>query len=247
MRIIAHRGASQSAPENTMPAFHLARAQGADALEIDVQPTLDRKVVVFHDWTLNRLCGTSLTVRRTPLAMLASHTVSGEPIPTLDDVLRDADRPDDLVIELKSRVWNDVLVAALTAKAIRRTGALERGRITVSSFNPFCLMTIWRIAPDIPRALLAHRRLALPLRRLWGRRLAGASELHLKHDMVTEELTRWARSTGRTVCGWTVNDGETAQRLVECGVDGLITDAPAAIREAIGSAADVEKPVPQSG
>lgn len=236
VRVIAHRGASAEAPENTLRALALAREQGAHAAEIDVRRTADDRVVVFHDRDLKRLCGARGVMRRLPLEALREHRVAGEPIPTLEELLASEARPAGLVVELKSDRWNDVRIAALAAKAIRKAGAAAGGAIVVSSFNPFCLLTLRRVAPELPRALLAHGHQPLPGRRLWARRAVGASELHLERRMITPTLVRWAHAGGRRVVAWTVNDPAEARALADMGVDGLITDAPAAVTAALDGA-----------
>lgn len=233
MRIIAHRGASARAPENTMAAFALAKRLGADAIEIDARTCAGGEVVVFHDEDLARLAGAAGRVVATPLARLRELRTGGEPIPSLEDVLRSDDRPPGLVIELKSDRWNDVLVAAKTAKALRETHALERGPVVVSSFNPVALVTFRRIMPETPRALLAQRKAARPLRKLWFARPVGAAELHLEAPMIGPRLVARARRARREVVAWTVNEAAEARRLRDMGVAGIITDVPDVIRGAL--------------
>lgn len=228
VRIIAHRGASARAPENTLAAFALARRLGADAAELDARTCASGEAVVFHDETLERLTGAPGRVAATPLARLRELRVRGEPIPTLEEVLRSDDRPPGLVIELKTDRWNDVLVAAKTAKAIRATGALARGPIVVSSFNPIALLTFRRIMPEVPRALLAEADGARPLRNLWFARAVRPVELHLEARMITP-----AHVARGDVVAWTVNDPAEARRLRDLGVKGLISDAPDEIRSTL--------------
>jgi glycerophosphoryl diester phosphodiesterase len=236
MRIIAHRGASAAAPENTLAAFALAREQGADAIELDARTCAGGDVVVFHDETLERLTGAAGRVAATPLARFRELRVRGEPVPTLEEVLRSQDRPPGLVIELKTDRWNDVLVAAKTARALRATGALARGPVVVSSFNPIALITFRRIMPETPRALLAQKRSARPLRKLWFARAVGPAELHLETPLVTPGAVARARRARREVIAWTVNDAAEARRLRTCGASGIITDRPEEMRAALDSA-----------
>jgi glycerophosphoryl diester phosphodiesterase len=170
------------------------------------------------------------------LAELRQLTVGGEPIPTLEEVLKTQDRPEGLLIELKSEMWNDVRVAARTAKVLRETRALDRGAVVASSFNPVCLLTLWRLNPSIPRGLLAHRKGPVFLRRAWFRGLVGASELHMEACLITPRWARAAHRAGRRLVAWTVNDVEEARRLQKLGVDGVITDTPGALRQALALA-----------
>ena len=195
MWIVAHRGASLAAQENTLEAFRLARDEGADAIELDVQPTRDGQLVVFHDWETDRLAGEAGTIRGRTLDEVRRLRSGGLAIPTLEEVvLAASERPEGLIVELKSGGWNDVLVAGLAARVLRRTKALDLGRLVVSSFNPICLLTLRRIAPELPRGLLAHGKLGLPFRRLWSRRIVGASQLHLEGRMQREQRLVQLRS-----------------------------------------------------
>ncbi|MHC4391040.1 MAG: glycerophosphodiester phosphodiesterase, partial [Planctomycetota bacterium] len=194
--IYAHRGASAHAPENTLEAFALAKEHGADGVELDVQVTRDRKLVVFHDDAFEVPGGRKARIREVTFAELRAFE-GGAAIPSLDEVLVSEDRPAELVIELKSRKWSHVSAGPLVAKALRRTGALERGPVVVSSFNPMALLTFRRVAPHVPRAMLAWTGMPFPLRRLWLRSLIAPDELHLEAKMVDAACMRWANASGR--------------------------------------------------
>ena len=227
MRIIAHRGASKAAPENTMAAFALAAKLGAHAIELDARVCGSGEVVVFHDRELARLTGAAGVVAETPLAELRKLRVAGtEPIPTLEEVLRSEARPRGVVVEIKTDHWNEVSVAGKTAELLGRTRADDRGPVVVSSFNPLALRVLRSVASQVPRALLAEKNGARPLRKLWFAPLVGARELHLEAAMIDAPLIARARRAGRFVVAWTVNDAAEGARLEALGVDGLITDVP---------------------
>lgn len=226
MRIIAHRGASVAAPENTQRAFATAKELGAHAIELDARVCGTGEVVVFHDERLDRLAGAPGRVAETPLAELRKLRVRGEPIPTLDEVLRSDDRPPGLVIEIKTDRWNQIGIAAKVAELVRRTDATGRGPLAISSFNPLLLYALKGIAAHIPRALLAHREQPWPLRKLWLARPVQPRELHLEACMIDAALVARARRAGRFVVAWTVNERAEGERLRGMGVDGVITDVP---------------------
>jgi glycerophosphoryl diester phosphodiesterase len=227
MRVIAHRGASAAEPENTLAAFALAKRVGAHAIELDARICGSGEVVVFHDETLERLTGAKGAVAATPLAELRKLRVAGrEAIPTLEEILRSEERPHALVIELKTDRWNDVAVALRTVELLSRTQADARGPITVSSFNPLALRTLRALAPHVPRAMLAARANARPLRNLWFTRPVAPRELHLEACLIDARTIARARRAGRFVVAWTVNDAREGARLAALGVDGLITDVP---------------------
>ncbi len=230
VRIIAHRGASARAPENTLAAFALARRMGAHALELDARACGSGEIVVFHDRDLARLTGARGEVRKTPLAELRKLSVAGtsERIPTLEDVLRSDDRPPGLVIEMKTDRWHDLSIARKVADLVERTRAAEHGPITISSFNPLTLARLRKVAPQLPRALLAEKAGSRPRRNLWFVRPVAPRELHLEWPLISADLIARARRAGRFVVAWTVNDTALGARLEAMGVDGLITDVPEA-------------------
>ncbi len=245
IRIIAHRGASARAPENTLAALALARRLGADEAEVDARLCGTGEVVVFHDAELDRLTGERGLVARAPLARLRALRVLGaEPIPTLEEVLRFPERPPGLVVELKTDRWHGIGVARRVAPLLRETGALERGPVVVSSFNPLALALLRGAAPEIPRALLVEAAAPRPRRDLWFRRLAAPGELHLEASSIDRARVERA---GIPVVAWTVNDPVEARRLQACGVAGIITDAPDTIREALAAAERAEPAEPAPG
>lgn len=228
MRIIAHRGASAAAPENTMAAFALARRMGAHAIELDARICGTGEVVVFHDRDLERLTGVRGVLAETPLSEVRKLRINGtqERIPTLEEVLRSDARPPGLVIELKTDRWNDVVIGPKVAKLIQQTHADATGSIIISCFNPLTLKTLRRVAPHLPRALLAEKDGSRPLRNLWFARTVAPRELHLEWSMITPTTIERARAAGRFVVAWTVNDPTVGANLEDMGVDGLITDMP---------------------
>ena len=238
MRVIAHRGAPQAAPENTLEGFRIAKAMGADGLECDVQLSADNVPVIFHDVGLKRLCGVKGKLGALTLAEIRDLRVLGEGrIPTLEEVLLTDERPAALVLELKAPAIARRSLSEAVARVLAETGAVGRVSVLISSFNPACLIRMAQLLPRVPRGLLTARKLVRPLRRMWARKLVGASELHVEASMVSARLVHVAHSTGREIVAWTVNDVEEAMRLRHLGVDGVITDVPDRIRLAETTAA----------
>ena len=126
MRILGHRGASRDAPENTLAAFELALAQGADGVELDARLCGSGEVVVFHDQRLERLTGATGKVADTPWSALKALEVRAGPpgsapgrIPLLAEVLAGLPRTALINVELKSEDWRGSAVAdAATSKII---------------------------------------------------------------------------------------------------------------------------------
>jgi glycerophosphoryl diester phosphodiesterase len=225
--VIAHRGASARATENTVEAVELARAEGADAVEIDVQLAAGGEPVVFHDDTLERLTGRLAAVAATPLLELRRlRLVGGGRIATLLEIL-EAAGPDLLVdLEVKSADprRSGPLARAIAAALARHP---SRQNILISSFDPAALIRLGRLLPGVPLGYLFHRNQRLPLRRGWPARLIGAAAVHPEHTLVTAaRVERWHRR-GLLVNPWTVDHPARLRALARLGVDGICTNDPA--------------------
>jgi glycerophosphoryl diester phosphodiesterase len=152
LRPYAHRGLwSKEAPENSLAAFRLAAEQGF-AIELDVQLSRDGEVMVFHDYTLTRMCGVDLRLSDLTAAELATHRLGGTDlqIPTLRAVLEAVDGRVPLLIELKGESGNTALCPALSTVL-----ADYPGKWCVESFNPLLLRWWKRHRPDVVRGLLS--------------------------------------------------------------------------------------------
>lgn len=233
----AHRGARAVAPENTIEAFVAAADLGADGVELDVQLTADGIPVVIHNTTVDATTDGSGRVADMPLAALreldaGSHfspDFAGARIPTLDEVF--AAIGDRLLVnvELKTTALlgttNAALAAAVATDVARHNLA---GRVLLSSFNPFALRAARRHAPGLPLGYLYAPDLPLPLAKAWlARPVIGRHEARHPHfSSVDAGYMAWARREGYRVNVWTVNEVEDIRRMVELGVDMIISDHP---------------------
>lgn len=229
---LAHRGASKVAPENTLPAFEAAMRQGADGVELDVQYSSDGGVVVFHNPTLDKTStGTGRVSAHTLEELRALDAGSwfgpefaGTRIPTLDEVL-DLLRGKALInIELKAL---DALKSSLGADVV--TTVQNHGmtdQVVLSSFNPFVLRGAKRAGPEIECGLLLAPDLPGWMRSGLMRRHSRADGLHPDLPMVNAAYMVRARKLGMPVRVWTVNEDADMRRMIELGVDAIITDAP---------------------
>lgn len=235
--VLGHRGASEDAPENTLAAFRLAMAQGADGFELDAWRCASGEVVVIHDEDARRVAGSPLRIPDARLPELRALDVGrwkgpthrGEGIPLLLEVLEAL--PGAVVnVELKSR-GRDLRVAQAAAEAIARAGA--RGRVIVSSFD-FRLVSAFRLAaPDVPVGLLFDGDHPWRLRTALAARLLRAAAVHPAAALVTaERVARW-HERGLQVNAWTADAPEEVTRLTRLGVDAIITDAPGRTRERV--------------
>jgi glycerophosphoryl diester phosphodiesterase len=237
MRILGHRGASADAPENTLRAFQLALAQGADGVELDVRLCASGEVVVFHDATLDRLVGQPGRVADTPwstLRTLEVRTGNGTaPIPLLSEVLEAIPRTAFINVELKGD-------AGWFRLATRVARLLLEGKhephVVVSSFQPLCLLALAARGPGLRRGYLLEPDGPYWLESGIVAPLVGRDAVHPADRQLTlERLRRW-HASGREVAVWTVDDPARAQILAGWGVDTVITNHPGVLRAALSPA-----------
>ncbi len=220
--IIAHRGASGYAPENTLAAFKAALDMKVDAVECDVQICRSGEVVVFHDRRLKRITGERGKVKRKKLACLRRLDAgNGEHIPTLKEVLNLLDARLGINVELKSK-----RCAVSTAQIIRnsiRTGSWKPDDFFVSSMRYREIRRFHEIYPEIPTALLYNKK----PRRLKKRiKVLGAFAVHLKIDYIRQAWIQRIHNYNLKVYVWTVDDLQTANKLRSEGVDGFFSNYP---------------------
>lgn len=231
--LIAHRGASAAAPEGTRAAIREAVRTGAGMIELDVQMTRDGRLVVFHDDRLARTTnGTGwLTRARYPdLAQLDAGSwfhprFRGERILLVSQALRLIPPPVRINLELKQTAHPRALLARLR-RMIQR--ARVRPRLLLSSFDP-ALMRALR-ASRLARALICRRKPQQSLRQ--SVRL-GCSAWHPFRALVTPSRVAQAHAAGLRVHAWTVDNPRQARRLFRMGVDGLFTNDPARLSQAL--------------
>lgn len=228
--IFGHRGASKVAPENTLPAFEAALRLGADGVELDVQYSSDSKLVIFHNTRLDKTSNGSGRVTAHPLDELRSLDAgswfgpqfAGTRIPTLDEVL-DLLKGKLLVnIELKTFDMASKGLGADVVRVVRDHGMADE--VVLSSFNPFALRTAKQAGPEIAAGLLLA--LDLPGWTRWGliRRHSRADGLHPELAMVDAAFVAAARKLDLPVRAWTVNEAPDIRRMIDLGVDAIITD-----------------------
>ena len=243
--IIGHRGASAIAPENTIAAFRLALAAGADGVEFDVRLTRDGIPVVIHDDNLRRTGSLPRTVTSLSLAELKQVDVgswfnrqkrstsdfSGEKIPTLDEVFELFESTDAvLYLEMKSTATQRDELAAVCSELLRARSF--KARVIVECFDLAGIEAVKRIDPEIRTAALFD----FPLITSWlvnsGRRMieqalaAGADEIALHQRLTSQQVVDTAIAAGLKVVVWTVDDKVWIKRAQSCGISALITNDP---------------------
>ena len=237
MLVIAHRGSSGHAPENTMAAFRKAVAQGISFIETDLHLSRDARFVAIHDSTLDRTTGVHGSVHDLTLAELRrldagswfGSEFAGERIPTLEEILEFSKKHDVVFyLEVKpSGSWGGehALVGAL-----RESGEIPR--VVVISFDPEILKSLRKLEPTLMTGLLYDGQLESPLEKAVE---IGARQLAIRGDMVTPALLTGARKKDLQVVCWTVNHPAHMRMLIDAGVDGIMSDYPDRLLAAMNS------------
>ncbi|WP_437228101.1 glycerophosphodiester phosphodiesterase [Planctomicrobium sp. SH661] len=244
--IIAHRGASHDAPENTLAAVNLAWEQQADAVEIDVYLSKDDEIVVMHDSTPKRYGGPDRKVSEMTLAEVQALDVgkwkdakfAGEKVPVFTDVLKSIPEGRRLFIEVKA--GPEILPALKNAlKQVQRPAH----ETCIISFNSKVIEAAAKELPDLQRYWLVSmssskdRQPPSVQEIIETAKKAGATGVNLGGDTSAINQAMVERLSGANLpCyAWTVNDPEEAIRLAQIGVQGITTDRPELLRsEGIG-------------
>ncbi|HEU5169639.1 MAG TPA: glycerophosphodiester phosphodiesterase family protein [Gemmatimonadales bacterium] len=222
--VIAHRGASADAPENTLAAFELAVRQGADALELDLRLSRDGVPVALHDPTLDRT-----TPLRGPVAAFTMVELEAAGVPSLADVLAAFPRT-PLLLDVKDAAAQtavrDVLLArgaaarcVVAAEETCALGAFRGAPFVTGACGEDIARLYWSSALRRPPATVGYGLLSVPLR-------------HRGLPVPTRWFVAAARRLGCPVHVWTVDAPALARRLWSRGVAGIVTNVPAAIRAA---------------
>jgi glycerophosphoryl diester phosphodiesterase len=239
--VFAHRGGCALGPENTLAAFDLGLAAGADGLELDVHLSADGVPVVHHDDTLDRTTSGSGPLAERSAAELARvdagcrFGVNGEfpfrnqgvHVPTLREVLR---RYPDVPIIIEMKVDSREMGEAVAREA-RATGSIER--LCAAGYGARSAAAIRAALPEMAFSA-CHAEVRLAVYRSWARlplRRAAygvyqVPELAGRLRVVSPRFIRYAHHIGLKVQVWTVDDERDMHRLLEWGADGLITNQP---------------------
>jgi len=244
--VVAHRGASRRAPENTLEAFRLAVELGADAVELDVHLTSDGQLAVIHDETLQRTTGrpgrvadmTMDAIREadaggtfSPAAEEHPFAGRGLTVPTLAEVLDWLPADIGLVVEIKPRAAADAVVAAVSDHAAR-----SDDRLTVISFDEAAIERVRELDSGIRTGYLLVPSQPIEPALVWATEHGHLGVLPFEVDLGLDPLPilAQARAYGREVGCYVVNDPERMQHLAACRLWGFVTDQPDVAREALG-------------
>ena len=230
--VIAHRGASGYAPENTMSAFRRAVEMGAPFIETDLQITRDARVIAMHDFTLDRTTNgkgqvhlsTMEEIRRLDAGAWfdgrGRESFAGEHVPRLEEILDFAEKYDaNFFLEIKSGpAWGAEHAVVGT---LRDRGA--SARVVILSFDPATLDAVHQLDSTMMTGLLCEH----PSNDLVERTVrAGARQLVARGDLITASDVEKAHRAGLQVVAWTINEPEQMRHLIAAGLDGIMTDYP---------------------
>ncbi|MFN2746872.1 glycerophosphodiester phosphodiesterase [Bacillus sp. z60-18] len=231
MHIIAHRGASGYAPENTFAAFEKACELGADFIELDVQLTKDGRLAVIHDDRVDRTTNGAGFVRQFTMSELEkldagswfSPAFKGENIPILDEVLEKYHKKTGLLIEIKSSKTQPGIENVI-GKLISSFGFSMK--TIVQSFDAGAIKTMHKLYPAIPAAVLIRPRFGMVPRGQLRHIASFADYVSVKHTRLSPFLINAIHSHDLKALAWTVNGQKTGRRLESWKIDGIITDYP---------------------
>ncbi|MCA9039213.1 MAG: glycerophosphodiester phosphodiesterase [Planctomycetaceae bacterium] len=245
--IVAHRGASHDAPENTLASVNLAWEKNTDAVEIDIYLSKDNQIVAFHDKTTKRTGGgqdipiveqTLAELKKLDAGSWKSPKYKGEPIPTLLEVLPTIPEGKRLFIEVKC---GPEIVPFLQADLAKGGKATEQ--TCVISFNSDVCREVKQTMPELKVYWLAGQRKDKETGN-WepalNELIAKAQSIHADgldvraHEDLDANYVSQVKAAGLGLYCYTVNNPTEAKRLAAAGIDGITTDRPAFIRKAIG-------------
>jgi glycerophosphoryl diester phosphodiesterase len=242
---VAHRGASDYAPENTLASFREAARRGADLFELDVQRAKNGQLIVMHDATLARTTNveqvfphrgpwrvedfTLAEIRRLDAGSWKGRRFRGERVPTLGETLRAMDGCGlGLLLEVKAPARYPGIGGQVAAELRAHRTWLRPRRLIVQSYDWHFAKSFHHLLPQVPIGLLGTAKAReLPELRKYAR------YLNSPYRKVTPSYVARAHRRHLKVFAWTVDDPVTMRRMIATGVDGIVTDRPGRLR-AIG-------------
>ncbi len=237
-KVIAHRGASDLAPENTLASVELAWRLGADAVEVDVRLTRDGRIVVIHDETTDRTAGRHLEVAATDAPQLRLLDVgrhkhprfAGERIPYLEELLQTVPPGRQLFVEIKC--GPEILPPLVETIA----GSGKRSQVVIIGFSLVTVRAAKAALPDVPAYWLCDKRVLSSYERALAEQasVCGLDGLDVHWTGLTRRFIRAAKAAGLRLYVWTVDDPAQALRLMVMGIDGITTNRPGRLRSRMG-------------
>lgn len=229
-QLLGHRGARSERLENTLAGFQHARTlqpYGLVGVEFDVQLTADGHLLVFHDDTLERLCGLQSRIDQMSLSQLQRQQQHGHPILSLPELAEVLSSFDYIELEIKTHARTNLklLVQALTRDLLNTP--LVQLPLVLTSFDRQLLAALQRNKSlnNFPRALLARTPQGLKNATNTALQL-GCRRLGVYYPLLTHAVIKHIHRYGLPVSAWTVNDSSAIKQLIKWQVDTIITDIP---------------------
>lgn len=230
--VIAHRGASHYAPENTLAAFRFAVEQGADGIEFDVKLSADGHPIIIHDATVDRTTNGTGKVSELTLNELRTldagswfgKSYAGEPIPTLGEVLDTVGHDLILNIELTNYTTPRDALPEIVADTVEKHNMTER--VFFTSFHPRTVSRIAKRLPNVPRGLLLLPTFAGKISHFVFGKLLPLQTINPEFQLVSPGFVKKAHQRERKVFPYTINAKDDILSALMAGVDGIITDDP---------------------
>lgn len=240
VKIIAHRGASGYAPENTRVSILKGLELGCDGFEVDVQLASSGEVVVFHDFTLERTTSGSGSLRdinlydlkKLDLGSWFSEEFKGEKIMTLEELLKIV--PENKILNIEVKVRHDEInkIEEKVVEILKRAGRVE-GDVIISSFNHRIIKEINKLEPKLKTGLLLTAGV-LDIENYIKINNLKIYSVHSYGEFTGRKMVEKMNEIGVKTYIWTVNSAEEAKILKDFGVTGIITNFPDKFRKVRG-------------
>lgn len=234
--IIAHRGASWLAPENTVASANLAWDLGADAVEIDIYLTRDNKVMLMHDRNTKRTSGgefsyeikdtKSRDLRKIDVGSWKGEMFKGEKMPFISEVIKTVPAGKKLVVEIKTGPE----IVPFMKKDILKSGKADQ--MIFIAFGWETILAAKKAFPNNECYWLSSTKKGL-LEKMEESAREGLEGVNLNYKIIDQEVMKKAEELGIEVLAWTVNDPDMAKTLLNLGVEKITTDRPRWLKEEI--------------
>jgi glycerophosphoryl diester phosphodiesterase len=229
---VAHRGGAAERPENTMTAFAAAVAMGYRYVETDVHATADGVLLAFHDHTLDRVTDATGVIADLPYDRVRQARVGDEPIPRLEEVLG---AWPDLRVHIDAK---HLAAAAPLVAAVELTGAHDR--VCIGSFSDRTVMALRRLSRGRVCTWMGRGEILALRAASFGvpvpRSAAGCTQVPVRQGrlpLVDRRFVDTAHRRGVGVHVWTINDREEMERLLDLGVDAILSDRPMLLKQVL--------------
>lgn len=238
--VISHRGANRYAPQNTLPAFRKSVEIGVDGFETDVHLTKDGQLVICHNYTIDETSDGNGKIAEKTLSQLEkfdfgsyfSPRFKGTKIPTVDEFLSFVETTDIKIlnIEIKSPEESETEIVKETIRLVKEHNLFDK--LLISSFDPKLLVEAKEIDENCKTGYLYSPSQKIVYKNRMFKRYVdfaksiGVDALHPHYIFVDEKYVESAHEVGIMVNPWTVDSVKAIEKMIKCGVDGIITNFP---------------------